>query len=74
MDEGPDSERTVELIEPPRRAEDIELPDPPERPEAEVDEEAQKPLIDSRWGFVAGTQALKARKAYEDGDEAADGE
>jgi hypothetical protein len=47
-------------------AEDIELPDPPEKPEAEVDEDAQKPLIDSRWGFVAGTQALKTRKAYED--------
>jgi hypothetical protein len=50
-------------------AEDIELPDPPERPEAEVDEEAQKPLIDSRWGFVEGTRALKARKAYEDEDD-----
>jgi hypothetical protein len=51
-------------------AEDIELPDPPEKPEAEVDEDAQKPLIDSQWGFVQGTRALKARKAYEDeGDE-----
>jgi hypothetical protein len=47
-------------------AEDIELPAPPERPEAEVDEKAQRPLIDSRWGFVEGTRALKARKAYED--------
>jgi hypothetical protein len=58
---------------------DIELPDPPGLPEAEVDEDAQKPLIDSRWGFVAGSQALKARKAYQvdegdEDDEADDGE
>ena len=53
-------------------AEDIELPEPPARPEAEIDEDAQKPLIDSRWGFVEGTRSLKARKAYEDEDDEGD--
>jgi hypothetical protein len=52
----------------------IAAPPAPAPIEPVVDEKAQKPLIDSRWGFVAGTQALKARKAYEDGDEAADEE
>jgi hypothetical protein len=56
---------------------EIPTPDPPERLEAEVDEDAQRPLIDSRWGFAAGSRALKARKAYEGeepGGESEDGE
>jgi F0F1-type ATP synthase membrane subunit b/b' len=59
-------ERRNELqIELNRLVGEIPTPDPPERLEAEVDEDAQRPLIDSRWGFAAGSRALKARKAYE---------
>ena len=49
----------------------IELPDPPDPPEADLDAEAEdrKPLIDSAWGFVEGTLKLKADKAYENGGE-----
>jgi hypothetical protein len=49
-------------------AADIEPPEPPEPPEAEIDEAAHRPLIDLEWDFVRGTQALKARKSYDDDD------
>ena len=47
----------------------IARPEPPELPEAEIDETAHNPLLDLDWGLVSGAQALKARKAYEDGEE-----
>jgi hypothetical protein len=43
----------------------IDLPKPPEAPEAEVDEDAQSPLVDLDWGFEGVMAALKAHKAYE---------
>lgn len=46
----------------------IELPAPPAQPEPEIDEAAHDPLIDLDWGFVDATRALKARKAYADGE------
>jgi hypothetical protein len=46
-------------------AADIAPPEPPEAPEAEIDEAAHHPLINLDWDFVAVTQALRARKAYE---------
>ena len=53
-------------------ADDITLPDAPEPPEAVIRGDRQ-PLIDSEWGFVEGTQRLKADKAYEAGEEGDDG-
>ena len=44
----------------------LELPGPPEPPEPEIDEAAHDPLIDLEWDFVTGTQALRARKAYDE--------
>ena len=45
---------------------EIELPEPIV-PSAEIDDEKegrQAPLIWSKWGWAAGTDALKDRKAY----------
>ena len=49
-------------------ADDIDPPEPPAAPEAEIDETAHRPLIDLDWDFVTATRALKARKAYEAGE------
>jgi hypothetical protein len=47
-------------------AADIDPPESPEAPEPEIDEAAHDPLLDLDWDFVTATQALKARRAYED--------
>jgi hypothetical protein len=53
---------------------ELELPEPPELPEPELSGE-RNPLIDSEWGFVAGTLRLKAGRAYEgEGDDDAEGD
>ncbi len=47
--------------------EGIELPDPPEIPEAEVEGSDGLPLIDSDWDWAEQTRRLIVHRAYEDG-------
>jgi hypothetical protein len=49
--------------------EDIDIDEPPEPPEPVIDEDAHEPLIDLDWSFEDATAALKAHKAYENGDD-----
>jgi hypothetical protein len=48
--------------------EDIDLPDPPEKPEPEDRSDLERPLADSDWDLVGVAEALRARKAYDDVD------
>jgi chromosome segregation ATPase len=57
-------ERDLEAV-----VEQIQPPEPPEQLEAEIDIDRQAPIIRLDWSFEDATAALKARKAYETGDD-----